>query len=266
MEKSPIFIGGAGRSGTTLLRVILDSHPEICCGPELKVTPLIAQMWHSFQGCAPELNHYMISQQDITTIFQQMFKMLTTRLLAQSQKKRIAEKTPGNAQFFQHLHYIFPESPLIHLIRDGRDVVCSLLSLEWYDHITGERIEYTKNIENAAQYWKTQVQKGRDTSQHPSAGKRYFELFYENLVENPEQELKKLLTFLEEEFDEKILDFHQKKRNLADESSACQVMNPIYKTSKNRWESELDHNQKNIFKEIAGDLLIELGYAKNHDW
>ena len=46
----PIFIGGAGRSGTTLLRVMLDSHRHIACGPELKVGQLIADQWSSIDG------------------------------------------------------------------------------------------------------------------------------------------------------------------------------------------------------------------------
>ena len=68
-SNSPIFIGGAGRSGTTLLRVMLDSHPRIYCGPELKVTPLIGQMWHTFHSAQPALKDYEISSVDIQTIF-----------------------------------------------------------------------------------------------------------------------------------------------------------------------------------------------------
>ena len=63
-----------------------------------------------------------------------------------------------------------------------------------------------------------------------------------------------------------ILSFSEKKHNLGIESSANQVSKPIYKTSKSRWVRDLSKNDKTIVKEVAGELLIELGYAKDFDW
>lgn len=126
----PIFIGGAGRSGTTLLRVILDSHPHIACGPEIKVTPMVAKMWHLFQTALnPTMQEYYLSPSDINTIFREMLLALLDNYRSIARKHRIAEKSPNNVFFFQHLANIFPDSPMIHVIRDGRDVVCSLLTM-----------------------------------------------------------------------------------------------------------------------------------------
>ena len=62
-NNSPIFIGGAGRSGTTLLRVILDSHPEICCGPEFRMTPTLALLWENYDSRAHMLAEYGINKE-----------------------------------------------------------------------------------------------------------------------------------------------------------------------------------------------------------
>ena len=144
-----IFIGGSGRSGTTLLRVILDSHPRIFCGPELKVTPLIAKMHLDLQANAQALQAYQLSQQDIQSLCQQFLLLITQRALQNSNKERLAEKTPTNARFFQQIHYLFPQSPLIQVIRDGRDVVCSLLKMDWMDASTNQPLDYTQDFEKA---------------------------------------------------------------------------------------------------------------------
>lgn len=267
MVNSPIFVGGAGRSGTTLIRVILDSHPNIACGPELKVTPMIAELWHGFQTAhMPPLKEYLLTPGDINRIFEQMILSLLEKYRAQSGKSRVAEKSPNNVFFFQHLRHIFPDSPMVHVIRDGRDVVCSLLTMNWIDPKTGEPIDYTRDPRKAARYWASAVKTGRKAAGNGSAEPLYMELRYEDIVARPEPTLRGLFSFLDEPWDPAVLDFHSRQRNLAGESSAEQVSRPLYGGSIGRWKENLDPAARQAVKEAAGDLLIELGYAADNDW
>jgi len=267
LNSSPIFIGGAGRSGTTLLRVILDSHPNIACGPELKVTPQVAQMWLEFQTVlkAP-LREYHLSAEDINRLFGRFLISILENYRKRIGKQRIAEKSPNNVFFFAHLAQMFPESPLIHVVRDGRDVVCSLLTMDWSDPGTGERVEYTRDSKKAAQYWVNAVRAGREALKSPLVERNYMELHYENLVEKPEPTLKKLFEFIKEPWDPTVLNYHQRKHDLAGESSANQVSQPLYKSAMHRWVCDLKPVDKQIVKEVAGHLLIELGYANDFNW
>jgi protein-tyrosine sulfotransferase len=263
---APIFIGGAGRSGTTLLRVILDSHPNICCGPELKVTPFIAQVWEVFQKSYPALEPYEITQNEITELFRKMFQDLVSRRLQKEGKQRIAEKTPDNIKYFQQLHYIFPESPLIHVMRDGRDVVCSLMTMDWINPMTGKSIDIVSDIRKASEYWVAQMQWGATALKHVEARKKVIELRYENLVSHPEPILKRLFEVLNEPWMPELLEFYKQERDLAGESSAEQVRRPIYKNAISRWEKDLTGKNKEIVKEVAGEMLIKAGYAKDLNW
>lgn len=263
----PIFVGGAGRSGTTLLRVILDSHPNILCGPELKVLPSIAGMWHNYQtALLPVLASYLLTPDDINQLFRQMILSLFKKYQEHSGKPRLAEKSPNNVFFFQQLHHIFPESPLVHVIRDGRDVVCSLLTMNWKDPLSGEPVPYTRSPQAAAEYWAAAVLAGRHLLEHPTAQKCYVEVRYEDLVCSPETTLKKLFENIGEPWEPLVLDFHNKKRNLAEESSAKQVTRPLYTSAAGRWKHDLNPQAKAAIKEIAGELLRELGYTANNDW
>lgn len=262
---SPIFIGGAGRSGTTLLRVILDSHPNIVCGPELKVTPNLAQMWFDFQR-TPSLGHYYLLPNDINSIFAQLFLSLVEKYRVASGKKRIAEKSPHNVFYFRCLSYMFPKSPLVHMIRDGRDVICSLLTMDWYDPMTDKPVDYTRDVRKAAEYWVLAVRKGREARADPVAGRNYIEIYYEKLIQDPEATLKELFAFLHEPWDPVVLTYYKQGRNLAEESSADQVSKPLYKNALKRWAHDLTPDDKEIVKEVAGNLLIELGYANDLNW
>ena len=266
MPKAPIFIGGAGRSGTTLLRVILDSHPNIACGPELKVTPIVADLWQKFQTTlSPPLKEYLLSRSDINQIFRQMLLSLLEKYRLQSGKTRIAEKSPNNVFFFQHLHQIFPDSPLIHLIRDGRDVVCSLLTMNWVNPQTGQRVDYIQNARKAAEYWAAAVTAGRKAGANPSIRQRYLELRYEDLTLNPEETLQRLFSFIDEPWEPSVLEYHKRRRNLAGESSAEQVSKPLYTAAIGRWKKDMAADDLGAVTHVAGNLLRELGYAASHE-
>lgn len=267
MNRPPIFVGGAGRSGTTLMRVILDSHPQIACGPELKVIPRVCQMWEEFQTAfLPTLKEYSLKRRDINALFRQLVLGLLEKYQEQSGKARIAEKSPNNVFYFDHLHFLFPDSPLLHIIRDGRDVVCSLLQMDWRNPKTGQRLEYTQDAGKAAQYWGRAIQAGRAARQKPSLAGRYLEVRYEELVSKPEETLRPVFEFLGEPWDPVVLKFHEQKRNLAGESSAAQVSQELYQSAVARWQKDLKPEDKQAVKNTVGDLLVALGYATDKDW
>lgn len=263
----PIFVGGAGRSGTTLLRVVLDSHPRIACGPELKVTPAICGLWYDMQtGFFPALLEHGLGREDLNALTRALIDGLLAKFRASQGKHRSAEKSPNNVFYFEHLHRIFPDSPLVHVLRDGRDVVCSLLTMDWVDSRTGAPIDYTRDARKAAQYWVQAVQAGRQAGRNIGPA-RYREIKYEDIVARPEPTLRALFAFLGEMWDDAVLRFHENTaRPLGHESSAAQVSRPLYASAAGRWANDLKPADKAAVKAVAGDLLIELGYAADKSW
>ncbi len=131
MSKPPVFILGVPRSGTTLLRTLLDSHSAIACGPE---TPWLGghqprsvmELWrflreHEMGYCAS----YGMSGETATAAARAMVSTLMDRYAAARGKTRWAEKTPDNVLHAEFLLELFPEARVIHLVRDGLDVAQS---------------------------------------------------------------------------------------------------------------------------------------------
>jgi len=259
---SPIFIGGAGRSGTSLLRTLLNTHPNIAIGTEFKATPFIARMRHEFSKFEPHLQeHFALETNDIDNAFSQLIFILLNKYREQREKPRVGEKTPNNVFFFYHIHQMFPESPLIHVIRDGRDVVCSLLQKNWTD-FQGNPLPLNTDPEVAANYWKKAILRGRSAREDDRVAARYIEVRYENLVANPEATMKRVLHHINEPWDASILDFHVDN----DDPVCPQVLRPISTQSVGKWRSGLTEKQKSTVKRVAGNLLVKLGYASNLNW
>lgn len=243
------------------MRVMLDSHPRILCGPEFRITPALLALWDKFKECEGRLEHYQMAGARLQNMYRDLFLTLLERYRLQESKPRIAEKTPDNCLYFQSIHEIFPESPLIHVIRDGRDVVASLLAQKWEDINTGEKTEHCHQVQSAAELWVRHVRKGLSMRSHSSGSSRYFEVRYEQLISEPEAILKSLFSFLGESWDPQVLNYHGFERNLANEPSSEQVNRPLYSNAHGRWRRDLDSDQLKVTMEVAGDLLRELDYS-----
>ena len=262
----PIFIGGAGRSGTTLLRVMLDSHSRIACGPELKVLPSVARLWAELHGRWPEvLADSHVQEADVDQAFAALVAGLLEPQRRASGKARIAEKTPNNVFVFGQLHRMFPDAAFVHVLRDGRDVVASLLTMDWTT-TDGTPIDYTRDARLAARYWAQAVMAARTFARATAGNARFAEVRYEALVTDPERTLRALLAFLDEDWEPAVLDYHARAHDLGRESSAGQVMQPISQAPAGRWRRELSAADRQAVKQEVGGLLIELGYAADDGW
>ena len=267
---APVFIGGTGRSGTTLLRVILDSHPNIYSGGEIKVIPRFILLWGELRGVsvfARSLSGYYIDADFIDQQFRTIISSLFSKVLEKSGKKRIAEKTPGNLSLMVHLKQIFKDAKFIHVVRDGRDVACSLIKMDWIDVLTRKKVWFTENIESAARYWKETILAIREQAEHPLVVPDYFEVRYENLVNGLKNTMEDVLNFLGEPWSDNVLCHEKLWHHLPlDESSTQQVKKAVYSSACGRWRLEMSEKDKEDFKKEANDLLVELEYATDYSW
>ncbi|HEY5806572.1 MAG TPA: sulfotransferase [Povalibacter sp.] len=261
LSHSPIFIGGVPRSGTTLLRVILDSHPQIFCGTELRVVHALANLWSAATEHGQELltRAYGADDQHVRDVFAELILSFLRPAWVASGKSRVAEKTPSNLLAFPALRSLFPDSPLVHVIRDVRDVVASRLER---DRAADPAADSNALAALRAREW-VQAMTIRSTMlTQAELARRYFEVRYEDLVSSPETVLIPLFAFLGESFDPVVLSFHRIERNVSgsEEWSAESVRRSIFTSSQGRWRRDLTPQEQQAVLDEAGAAMIELGY------
>jgi hypothetical protein len=204
----PIFIVGAPRSGTTLLRNMLNRHPAIAICRETDFDLYVYRRRRSFGNLGDLRNRQRLVKEYLSTRGVQRMRMalqtLETRLLeegvsyeafflsllrcyAQAQgKRRCGEKTPRHALITEALCDWYPGANIIHLVRDPRDVVASFLRLPWSDH----------NVLGNAHLWLRFNLAARSSRHRP----KYLLVHYEQLVTQPEQELRRICSSIGEDY------------------------------------------------------------------
>ena len=162
---------------------------------------------------------------------------------------------------------IFPDARFLHVVRDGRDVACSLVTMNWINPMTGRKWDYVQNITNAARYWRDVVTLARQQAEHPAVAGRVLEVRYEALVADTEGALRRVLEFIGEPWDGVVLSYHAKTRSHEPfEASTEQAARPLTDASVGRWKKEMTRLDRAAFKAEAGELLQELGYAADQAW
>jgi len=257
-EPEYLFIGGAGRSGTTLLRAMLDAHENISVGPERKLIRTICGMRAEWTKGAKTLAGAGVSE----AIFDEAVRAFISSLMENTGggAKRIGEKTPPNLLYMGFLGKIYPQARFIHVIRDGRAVSNSLLKQKWVNATTGEPLNYCTSPEHAGLYWAEMVQRIR--AQADAVPGRYLEVRYEDLVTQPRETMAVILAFLDEPWDEAVLAHQDSELSLPEtESSSQAVAQPIHMGALNQWQSELTGEALQHVLKSASPLLKALGYG-----
>jgi len=180
-------------------------------------------------------------------------------------KHRWADKTPNNVRVINRLLTWFPNSRFIHVIRDGRDVACSLRHHPKEKLVNGRIVPVHINnpIEQCAKRWLEDTSSGLAYRSHP----RYCEIRYEDLVRRPEHELIRICRFLDEPFDLSMLDTrHRVGVTHGDVVNNYNAVKEISDKSIGRWQHDLSRDERLIFDSVAGELLIATGYEADHAW
>jgi Sulfotransferase family len=277
------FIVGVGRSGTTLLRLMLDAHPEMCIPPETGFIPAASnnlydttdprgqfvkvitefETWPDFNLSPDEFYRTILEPFELSAGIRAFYWLYTSRFA----NRRWGDKTPVYGSQMPQIEAILPEARFIHLIRDGRDVALSLRPL-WFAP--------GKDIRTIARHWKNRIEQAKALSANC---RHYLEIHYEDLVRHPESELGKICTFIELEYDPQMLNYFTSARKRLDEiktryrpdgslliSKEERLFNqrftslPPDQTRIFRWKQEMTREEKHEFESEAGDLLRTLGY------
>ncbi len=272
-----VFIVGCPRSGTTLLRLMLDNHPSLAIPDEShfivelhdpgrptasgQLTEEILERVFGHERFERwKFNPAQVRQMAAITrppTYSEVIATVFGAYAAAQGKPRWGDKSPPYVKHIPLLAELFPRARFIHIIRDGREVATSLAAHEWGPPTPVE----------GASVWQRQVRAGRRAGRQLPAD-RYLELRLENLIAEPERVLRGACDFLDEPFAPEMLDYHRTaaKRVWTGESGdpkAVDHSNVRFPPTPGLrdWRAGLSVAEQQAVEAAAQPLLGELGYA-----
>ncbi len=223
--KEPIFILGMPRSGTSLVEQILSTHKDVYGGGELS---FIEDYLLNNRGSIGLRMPKILSNPNKENIENFYYFYLEKLKYLNSNAKHITDKMPGNFKWIGLIKSAFPNSKIIHLIRDKRDTCFSIYKSYFannscsYSYDPKNIVDFYNLYTSVMKYWKKVFEN------------EIYDCKYEKLVDNFEIEAKKLLNFCQLDWDDEVLSFFKNKRQVITVSSV-QVRKNIYKSSINSW-------------------------------
>ncbi|MGI9019982.1 MAG: sulfotransferase family protein [Solirubrobacterales bacterium] len=287
------FVVASPRSGTTLLRMMLDAHPQLAVPFETHFVPeLIAAVeagggpdaalevmtghrrWGDFYLEAGALgerlrSHDTLTPGDAVRSFYSLY--------AESQgKSRWGDKTPEYVEFMRPIAGAVGEARFVHVIRDGRDVALS--RIRWRQERSGK----TPKVRRLARRWKEAITVAREQARKID---QYLEVRYEDLVAEPGSTLQRICEFIELEYDPAMLAYHEGAaermaeidRTLPGTSDRLELdasqrlakhemaTKPPERDRIFAWRNDMSDEDRREFEQVAGELLSELGYPVGDD-
>ena len=243
-KKKIIFILGMPRSGTTLVEQIISAHKKVYGGGELsymedtikKVVGYKAEegktLFESFKNIK-DLNYKELKIAELE---------YTEKLKSHDYNEEfITDKAPLNFRWIGFIRLIFPNSKIIHCCRNSMDICYS----NFKNSFSGGSLGFCYNMEKLGNYFN--MYKDLMTFWNDQLKNEIYNLTYENLINNKEAEVERLLKFCNLDWDEKCLNPHKNKK-LVGTASLAQIRSPIYQSSINKWKNV--DNELNDLKKI----------------
>ncbi len=266
----PLFIVGMPRSGTKLLRGLLNRHPRIGVpGIETEFLPWLANRFERFDdlrsrarfdafyaamlrhsyfryrrehGSLIEAGRWHAACADFSAagVFEALIRV---EVDAPRGSGRIwGDKSPSYIDDLPLLKRLYPAAKVLHIVRDVRDYCLSM------------RNAWGKDMLRAAQRWADGVQKARRDG--AALGADYLELRYEDLLERTESEMRRVCAFLGVEFEPQMLSLGRPAENLGDARGATRVV----PGNSGKWHAMAPKTLARV-EELAGPALLACGYA-----
>eukprot|EP00088_Acartia_fossae_P048322 TRINITY_DN5270_c0_g1_i4.p1 TRINITY_DN5270_c0_g1~~TRINITY_DN5270_c0_g1_i4.p1 ORF type:complete len:377 (-),score=68.73 TRINITY_DN5270_c0_g1_i4:216-1346(-) len=260
-RQSPlIFIGGVPRSGTTLMRAMLDAHPEVRCGEETRVVPRLLQMrshWMKSQKESLRLQEAGLTGDVLDSAISSFILEVVARHAEPA--KRLCNKDPFTLKSGSYLKQLFPNGKFLFMIRDGRASVHSIITRKVT--ITGFDL---KSYRQCLQKWNTAITAMNE--QCKELGPNHcLPVYYEQLVLHPEKWMRKILQFLNLPWDDAVLHHEQqinKKGGVSlskVERSSDQVIKPINLDALSKWVGHIPQDVVDDMADVA-PMLAHFGY------
>ena len=270
MSRPPLLILGVRRSGTTLLRVMLDRNSQIAIPDESYFLPQLARR----HGDRPDLGEFLDDVRRLKTLrdwdltpedvrarlvpgmsLGQAVSAIFEAYAAKQGKERWGDKTPMYMQHLGVLDRLFRHALYLHLIRDGRDAALSFLSMP--QGIVTRTWAHPRSAAAFAAQWRTEVAAARRLGARLGPA-RYLEVFYESLVAEPERTLRAICQFAELPYEDEMLGYVGRVDVSAKPHQQSLTRPPT--PGLRDWRTDMAPDDVTAFEDVAGDLLVSLGY------
>ena len=250
----PIIVGGCHRSGTSLVRRILNAHPRIYCGPEIKFFRDFHG--HYFDDPLDFARYFASARQllpdsEVFDICGRAFIELHERAAQRAGKPRWADKNPENVVYLEDWCRLLGDDWLfVHVVRNPLDTLASISEV-------GFRGVIPNDLAGRISFYRRYLSAGRQFAHvHPE---RSYLLIYERLIATPQETLDELMMWVGEQGSASQLDFNRQLQQTGLEDPKVAATSKVHNWSVGRWRSLLAAEQASQIIDACGEEWRRLG-------